>query len=285
MSVPRDMNRIVGSHDLLWIVLDTLRYDVAARLAAEGRTPFLASLLPGGRWEERHTPGNFTFAAHQAFFAGFLPTPAAPGPHPRPFALSFQGSETTASTTCVFETPDLVHGFAERGYHTACVGGVGFFNMQNPLGHVLPGYFAESHWSAATGVAHPRSTEHQVETGVRIAERTPPDRRLFLFVNVSALHQPNWFHGAGPTGDAAAAALAATPREERPPDTVETHAAALEYVDRSLPPLFEAFRRRGPTFCIVCSDHGTAYGEDGYHGHRLSHPVVWTVPYAEFELT
>ena len=34
----------------------------------------------------------------------------------------------------------------------------------------------------------------------------------------------------------------------------------------------------------MCSDHGTAYGEDGYWGHRLSHPVVWTVPYAEFAL-
>jgi hypothetical protein len=34
----------------------------------------------------------------------------------------------------------------------------------------------------------------------------------------------------------------------------------------------------------VCSDHGTAYGEDGYRGHRLGHPVVWDVPYAEFLL-
>ena len=28
----------------------------------------------------------------------------------------------------------------------------------------------------------------------------------------------------------------------------------------------------------------TAYGEDGYTGHRLGHSVVWTVPYAEFLL-
>ncbi|WP_281261371.1 hypothetical protein [Chamaesiphon polymorphus] len=31
-------------------------------------------------------------------------------------------------------------------------------------------------------------------------------------------------------------------------------------------------------------DRGTADGEDNYHGHRLSHPVVWNVPYAEFLL-
>jgi hypothetical protein len=44
-------------------------------------------------------------------------------------------------------------------------------------------------------------------------------------------------------------------------------------------------QRRCPTLVILCSDHGTAYGEDGYFGHRVSHPVVWTVPYAEFILS
>ncbi len=31
-------------------------------------------------------------------------------------------------------------------------------------------------------------------------------------------------------------------------------------------------------------NHGTAYGDDGYTGHRLGHPSVWTVPYAHFFL-
>ncbi len=35
---------------------------------------------------------------------------------------------------------------------------------------------------------------------------------------------------------------------------------------------------------IIFSDRGTAYGEDKDRGHRLSHPVVWNVPYAEFVL-
>jgi hypothetical protein len=35
---------------------------------------------------------------------------------------------------------------------------------------------------------------------------------------------------------------------------------------------------------IICSDHGTLYGEDGHVGHRVAHPAVWTVPYAEFVL-
>ena len=45
--------------------------DAARELLAEGRTPNLARLLPGGAWEERHSPGSFTYAAHQAFFADY----------------------------------------------------------------------------------------------------------------------------------------------------------------------------------------------------------------------
>ena len=67
-----NMNDIVGSHDLLFVTLDTLRYDVAAELLEAGRLPNLARVLPkdaAGRayWEERHSPGSFTFAAHAAF--------------------------------------------------------------------------------------------------------------------------------------------------------------------------------------------------------------------------
>ena len=271
MGDPVDAGAIIGTHDLLLLTLDTLRYDVACRSLAEGRTPNLARHLPGGAWEERHSPGSFTYAAHQAFFAGFLPTPAAPGRHPRLFALSFQGSETTTSRTCVLDAPDIVTGLAGRGYHTACIGGVGFFNQQNALGRVLPGLFAESHWSPALGVADPRSTENQVQLAEEILARVPSERRVLLFLNVSALHQPNHFY-----------APAGAPADGK--DSIETHAAALEYVDRHLPRLFAALAARGPTFCVVCSDHGTAYGDDGYWGHRLAHPVVWTVPYAEFFL-
>ncbi|MFG3550728.1 STM4013/SEN3800 family hydrolase [Streptomyces sp. NPDC047725] len=264
------MNEIVGSHDLLLVTLDTLRFDVAAELAAAGRIPHLARHLPGGRWEKRHAPGSFTYASHQAIFAGFLPTPAAPGPHPRLFAARFAGSETTAGRTWVYDTPDLVSGLAREGYHTACIGGVGFFNKQGPLGSVLPDLFHESRWEPGFGVASPTSFEEQVARAEDLVRGLPAERKLFLFVNVSALHQPNWFHLPGATREAG--------------DTRASHAAALEYVDRHIGRLFAAASSRRPCFAIVCSDHGTAYGDDGYTGHRLGHESVWTVPYAHFTL-
>jgi hypothetical protein len=265
-----DMNAIVGDHDILLVTLDTLRHDVAAELAAEGRIPQLARHLPGGRWERRHAPGSFTYASHQAIFAGFLPTPARPGPHPRLFAASFAGSETTAEGTFVYDTPDLVSGLAAAGYRTVCVGGVGFFNRRGPLGSVLPGLFQEAHWEEEFGVTSPHSFENQVHRVEQVVGQLPAEQRLFLFVNVSALHQPNWFHLPGATREAG--------------DTRQTHAAALEYVDRHIGRLFAAASSRRPCFVIVCSDHGTAYGDDGYTGHRLGHESVWTVPYAHFFL-
>ncbi len=266
-STMLNANRLVGTHDVLFVTLDTLRHDVAVDLCAGGRTPNLSAVLPAGGWEKRHTPGSFTFAAHAAFFAGFLPTPALPGKHPRLFALRFPGSETTAEGTALFDAPDLVAGFRGQGYHTLCIGGVGFFNKLTPLGNVLPALFDESHWSPELGVTAPRSTENQVNLALRRVAELLPSRRVFLFVNVSAIHQPNRFY----LNDAAH-------------DTIGSHAAALEYVDGELGRLFAGLRKRGPWLAVICSDHGTAYGEDGYTGHRLAHSVVWDVPYAEFLL-
>ncbi len=262
------VTELIGTHDVVLITLDTLRWDVADRAVQQGRIPMLQRLLPGGNWECRHSPGSFTYAAHQAFFAGFLPTPRIPGPHPRLFACQFPGSETISPQTCVFDAPDIVRGFQGRGYHTLCIGGVGFFNKLTPLGMVLPGLFAESHWSTELGVTEPNSTAHQVDQAQRSLSAVPAQKRIFLFVNISAIHQPNYFYLPGAAEDGP-----------------ETQLAALEYVDRSLRPLWKSLTQRGPSLCIVCSDHGTAYGEEGYWGHRLAHPVVWNVPYAEFLLS
>lgn len=316
-----DMNAVVGGHDLLLVTLDTLRYDVAARLMAAGRLPNLRRAIPSGRWEKRHSPGSFTYSAHAAILAGFLPTPVTPGPHPRPFAARFPGSETTTSTTWVFDAADLPTGLAKAGYHTICVGGVGFFNKRTPLGSALPGLFAESHWEPGFGVTSPTSFEQQIARAEEAVRRVPGDRPVFLFVNVSALHQPNWFYledssqrgdrgggheaghdaaehagragataagsGAGAVAGGSAERSSAGPSPGGPDrgkraDTVESHAAALEYVDRHIGRLFALMCGRRPCFAIVCSDHGTAYGEDGHVGHRIGHEVVWTVPYAEF---
>lgn len=246
----------------MFITIDTLRYDVAVNEEAKSNTPNISRL---GEWEKRHSPGSFTYAAHQAFFAGFFPTPVSPGRHERLFSVRFPGSETTGGNTCIFDAPDIVSGLESRGYHTVCVGGVGFFNKSSPLGNVIPSLFKESYWDTSLGVTDRNSTRNQVECCLNALKKIDVSKKVFLFLNVSALHQPNYFYSEGAKSD-----------------SIESHAAALRYVDGELKHLFSAFSKRGPGFGIICSDHGTAYGEDGYYGHRLAHEVVWTVPYMEF---
>ncbi|MBB5869008.1 hypothetical protein F4553_002387 [Allocatelliglobosispora scoriae] len=255
------MKSLIPSHDLAFITLDTLRYDTATQQAAQGRTP---NLSKAATWEKRHTPASFTYAAHHAFFAGFLPTPATP----RLFAAHFPGSTTTTDDTWTFDAPDVVTALSETGYHTLCIGGVGFFNKRSALGSVLPGLFAESHWQESFGVTEPDSLRHQLDQLEASTARLAAGRPLFTFLNVSALHQPNRHYLPGATED-----------------SLESHAAALAYVDTRIERLFRLLSARGrPCFVIICADHGTAYGEDGLHGHRVGHDVVWTVPYAHFTL-
>src|SRR5262245_31779315 len=102
------MNEVVGRTGVLFVTLDCLRLDVARACLEQGRTPNLAAVLPSSGWEARETPGTFTLPAHLAFFHGFLPTPTTQGPHPRLFALEFDGSVSTAATTFVFRGVDNV---------------------------------------------------------------------------------------------------------------------------------------------------------------------------------
>ena len=259
----------IGRSDILLITLDTLRYDVAQSLFEKGRLPNLALYLTDSGWDRRHSPATFTYAAHHAFFAGFLPTPFAPGLHPRLFAAEFAGSETTSEQTFVFPEATLPEALSKIGYHTICVGGTGFFNPENALGRVLPGLFDESHWSKSMSVVDRKSALNQVGCAVAAIERQS-EKHVFCFINFSAIHQPNWFFASD-----------VRPADGR--DTLASHAEALIEIDRQLPRLFKCFHERGSLFAIVCSDHGTAYGEDDHWGHRRAHPVVWEVPYADFE--
>lgn len=264
--MPIDARNCLGSHDVLLVTIDTLRFDVAERAMRDGQTPVLQAIAPDGVWERRHSPASFTYAAHTAFFAGFLPTPATPdgARAPRLFATAFPGSRTTDSRTLVFNEADIVSGFAAAGYRTICIGGVGFFNKRSSLGSVLPGLFQDSHWSPDLGVSCPQSTEHQVSQAVARLNRLPSDKPVFLFLNVSACHAPNRSYIPGAKRDCA-----------------KTQQAALAYVDSKLQTLLDRIRLHRPALTVICSDHGEAYGEDGYRGHRLAHSTVWDVPYLE----
>ncbi|WP_052869177.1 STM4013/SEN3800 family hydrolase [Streptomyces niger] len=245
---------------ILFVTLDSLRYDVAETALTAGRTPRLAGMLPGGQWERRWTPGTFTLPAHKAFFHGFLPKLPQPQQPPRLWECRPPAFKTVRPETFVFDAPNLLAGLGQHGYRTVCIGGVTYFSRETPMGAVLPQMFDEDHWRPEFCSPEIDSTRHQVDQALEVADRHA-DRPLYLFVNVSATHVPHG-HYVGDSTDSAA-----------------SQAAALAYADEHLGRLVDGLTADRRWLIIMCADHGDAYGDDGFHGRGIAHPSVLNVPF------
>ncbi|MCI8489111.1 MAG: sulfatase-like hydrolase/transferase [Lachnospiraceae bacterium] len=285
-----DMSEIVGTCDILFVCLDTLRYDAAIAEEESGGTPVLNRY---GAWEKRHAPGNFTYPSHHAIFAGFLPSKAK--------AESIAGQEKLFFPKDIgmgrkipkggygFETDNLVEGLHKDGYDTWCIGGVAFFDKRSALGNVFPSFFEKSCWNPSFSPMAKESAKNQVDFIIKKLEQNTDNRKIFLYLNISCIHYPNYFYldRKSPSGDPLipAGTRMISGSKNGNYDSLESHRAALRYADGQLGRLFEFWKsKRGKTFVICFSDHGTCYGEDGYVFHRVNHPVVGTVPYKHFFL-
>lgn len=261
-----NMNDVVGNNDILFICLDTLRYDVAKQEEDLENTPNISKY---GKWIKCHAPGNYTFPSHAAMFIGNLPSPAEPIPLYERERLFVARENTSMGKihpySFIFDGSSFVEGLEKVGYDTICVGGVGFFNKRTPINKIFPSMFKESYWNTRFACHIKESFENQIEFIERLMNKKDVNKRVFMYLNIDSIHYPNSFYLEG----------------ERE-DNIKTHTAALRYVDEHIKKLFDIFEKRGRTFCILCSDHGSCYGEDGYHFHCHSHEIVYTVPYMHF---
>lgn len=262
-----NMKQVVGSMDILFICLDALRYDIAVQEEAAGRIPVLNRY---GSWVKCQAPGNFTYPSHHAMFAGFLPCAYHTKKqadrdllfYPTAIGLRRKAPENAYA----FSGSTMMEGLAKDGYHTWCVGGVSFFDKRSDIGKVFPGYFQKSWWNPSFGCMVKESTQNQVDFILKKLEDVSKEQKIFLYVNVAAIHYPNYFY-----------------LDKETYDSQKSHAAALRYADGQLGRLFDGWKaKRGNAFVICCSDHGTCYGEDGCQFHGINHPMVDTVPYKHF---
>ena len=261
-----DMNEIVGTKDILFLCFDTLRYDVALSVQENGESP---NINQKSSWTKAHASGNFTYPSHHAMFAGYLPIPYEASSLFENGKLFFPSStgmgRNTPPNSFAFEGATFVEGLFKVGYETICIGGVAFFDKRSEIGSVFPSMFSKSYWNPSFACPVKKSTENQINFAVKKLSAYPDEKRVFMYMNISAIHYPNYFYIDGERND-----------------SVKTHAAALKYVDSCLPLLFDAFEKRGGCFVIACSDHGSCYGEDGKQFHGFNHEIVNTVPYMEF---
>lgn len=261
-----DMNEIVGKKDILFLCLDTLRYDVALKAQKENLTP---NLNKYGDWVKSVAPGNFTYPSHHAMFAGFLPAPVEARSIKDRELLFFPSKigmgYKSPPMSFAFEGSNWIQGLEKVGYHTLCIGGVGFFDKRSPIGSVFPNMFKEAIFKPSFACPIKDSATNQIDATLKAINKQPKDKRVMAFINFSAIHYPNAHYVEGKKND-----------------DVESHLKALEYVDSCLPRLFDAFSKRGGAFCMASSDHGTCYGEDGFMFHGFNHEAVNTIPYKHF---
>ncbi len=263
-----NMNEIVGTSNILFICLDSLRYDVAIEEQQQNGTPVLNRY---GKWRKCQAPGNFTYPSHQAMFAGFMPVDEGVTNMKQRETLFFSedigmGRKAPRGAYC-FSGSTFVQGLQDVGYDTYCIGGLSFFDKRTDVGKVMPSYFQHSYWNPSFGPKVKEAPKNQIDFGVKKVKEIPGGQKVMMYINISALHYPNYFYGEG---------------EKK--DSVMSQRAALRYVDEQLGHLFDAFAEKGDTFVICCSDHGTCYGEDGCWYHGFNHPLVNTVPYKHFML-
>ena len=256
----------MSAPNIALIVLDSLRYDVAQMALAGGETPNLERTLKeagAGVWRKAYAQGTCTLpACISMLHAGFLPDDCASEEpiYNRRVQGAFRGNIHLHGDRNVLysvsHATSMVRGFAEDGYFTLGIGGVGWFDLRFKTAHLWHQYFDLFHWDPVFHESNPASLEAQIDwlSPVSIPEPT------FIFWNIASTHRP-----------------------DRVPDhkpTLDLQIGALAYVDYHLPAILSLLPK--PCHVFLCADHGDCFGEDGQWGHGFYHPKVMEVPLVHF---
>lgn len=257
----------------LLITYDSCRYDVLA----VAKTPVLDSYSIIHRAE---APANFTFASHQAFFVGILPHVRKCIPYYNRFKKQLLGlggvGEGQVNKSALKKTEsnwNLIKGLSDEGYQTVGAGAMSWFRQES----LTSGF--EKFLFSGTDV------DRQIDF---LLENFNISRPFFGFINCGETHAPYIYRGkTDPCKDDVRARRMNWPPVEHGTVGAETdgfkcQVAAAEFLDSCLPRLFDSLP--GNTIVVLTADHGDCFGEDGYWGHGMNHPMVFEVPLSIFRL-
>ena len=258
--------------NVLFITLDSCRYDTFAAAHADGAIPHLTQV---GALHCAQAPSYFTYGSHAAFWMGFTPGRAEleePMLNPKAgklFRMAFAGHVGSEEGGFQLQGANVIEGFRRKGYRTIGSGAVDWFDPSSCTGAVLGApferfHFAGNTWSLASQLSW---IDHELA-------QTPQDQPVFVFLNVGETHVPYW-HDAAPWPRRPSPCIAFGGEACNAKESARRQRACLEWVDCRLASLLKRFEQ-GTT--LVCADHGDCWGEDGLWEHGISHPATLTVP-------
>lgn len=256
----------VSPHSVLLITLDSCRYDTFA----EADAPCLKSL---GTLHRAMAPSYFTYASHAAMFVGFTPgitEQHEPWINPKVskiFKIAGVGFSAKASDRFQLAGKNIIDGFKRKGYLTLGTGAVNWFNPETETGKLLSGdfdlfYYPGKTWALGMQLAWFRQ---QLDDAA--------GRPVFAFLNIGETHLPYYYEGA--PWHSSNSPCVPFSNKNNAVECRRRQRACLEFVDRMLKPLLNAFSGAST---IVCADHGDCWGEDGLWEHGFHHQKVLEVP-------
>lgn len=253
------------STSVLLITIDSCRYDVFE--AAE--VPSLKSI---GRLYKAMSPAHYTLPSHASIFGGFTPgcaelaEPYVNPKYAKIFRLTGLGIPGKASDFAMLTGRNIVDGFKRLGYQTAGAGGVGWFRPDTLPGRALSMDFAHFFWGGRTWAL-------PAQLDFLSRHLMNPTRPVFAFLNIGETHVPYAFEGC--PWDIHHNPCVPFGLENDAAECRRRQAACLQYIDRLIAPLLDAF---GESTIVACADHGDCWGEDGLWEHSVFHPAVFQVP-------
>lgn len=271
------------SRNVVVVVLDSLRYDVAA----EAATPHLDRL---GTLERRWSYASWTAPSHYNLLTGLLPHDSPVGVYASDY---YQGDYLRWADR--LQVPDMEFKKLLPGLWLPTY-------LRDVLGYATHARVSMPVLNPATGINRGfdsfRLMPHHNDLGAMLDELgfATMAGPFFALLNTGETHYPyalpdedpsEWpvisgVHGVLKRVDAADGAITGGSffDDDAMVRLRERQVRACTYVDGVIGRLFEELPR--DTWVVVTSDHGELFGEDGYFGHGpIAHEKVNEVPFWE----
>ncbi|HEY1523452.1 MAG TPA: sulfatase-like hydrolase/transferase [Solirubrobacteraceae bacterium] len=275
-----------GARNLVFVVLDSLRYD--SWLAAEPST--LATL---GAVQRRWSYASWTAPSHYNLLMGLLPHSSPPEVYASEYykqdflryseRLGVPGMEFAKLLPSIFLPTYLKH---QLGYRTHAMVSMPVLNRHTVINRDFDTYeLMPTHNDMAAMLAQmdftdPRPAFYLLNVGETHYPYALPDEDPSEWPRISGVH--GVFKHLGQSGEGEQAPT--EPREffdqQALTELRSRQIRSVEYLDGVFARLFDLLPSN--TWVIVTSDHGELFGEDRYFGHGpIAHEKVFEVPLVE----
>jgi len=262
----------MDSKSVLFITLDSCRYDTFKKALKSGNLPLLESIGP---LHKALAPSHFTYGSHASFWMGFTPgvinckDKFLNPKKGKLFRMIFGGFSESKNDEYSLIGKNIIDGFNRKHYYTIGSGAVDWFNDSTETGKVLTEDFEDFFFSGNTW-----SLNKQLSWLLEKLSHVRADTPVFCFLNIGETHVPYWHKDAEwerwpspcvPFGD----------EHSNRRECERRQLECLKWVDSQIVGLVNQFQN---CTILICADHGDCWGEDGLWEHGISHPATLTVP-------